>query len=102
MLYKNTLICQVSFTAGSPKGTGNPPLASRFDADLVVHCDSQLLLAAKINFRGLDRYMPEEKLDLIKFPSGQMTHRMNRYRSDMPGLPMEVGNEPVIFSELNT
>jgi hypothetical protein len=53
--------------------TGNPPLALRFDADFVVHGDSQLLLAAKIDFGGLDRYMPEEKLDLVKFPSCQMT-----------------------------
>lgn len=55
------------------EGTGNPPLASRFDADFVVHGESQLLFAATIDFSGLDRYMSEEKLDLVKILSGQTT-----------------------------
>src|SRR6185312_13966031 len=47
-------------------------LASRFDADFVIHSESELLLADKVNFRRLDGYMTEEKLDLVKVASGKM------------------------------
>ena len=57
---------------GSLKGTGNPPLPSRLNADFVVHGASELLLAAKVNFRCLDGYMTKEKLDLVKLASSKM------------------------------
>jgi len=48
-------------------------LASRFDSDLVVHGDSQLLLTAEVLLGCLDGYMPEQELDLVEFTAGQMT-----------------------------
>jgi len=41
-------------------------------AEFVVHRDSQTLPATNIAFSGLNRDMPEEKLDLLKFASGIM------------------------------
>ncbi len=55
-----------------PQGTGNPPLPSGFNADFVVHGESELLLAAEVNFRRLDGYMTKEKLDLVQLASGKM------------------------------
>ena len=43
-----------------------------FYTEFVVDRHSQALLAADIAFRGLHRYMPKEKLDLLKFASGIM------------------------------
>jgi len=39
------------------EGAGNPSLASRFDADPVIHGGSELLLAAEVNLGCLNRYM---------------------------------------------
>lgn len=60
------------------QGKGNPPLASRFDADFVVHGASELLLAAEVNFRSLDGYMIKEKLDLVRLTSGKMAQTRTR------------------------
>jgi hypothetical protein len=46
-------------------GKGSPG----FDTKFVVYSYSQPLLAADIAFCGLHRYMPEEKLDLLKLAS---------------------------------
>ena len=54
------------------QGTGNPHLALRFNADFVVHGKSELLLAAKVNFRCLDGCMTEKKMDLVKLASCKM------------------------------
>jgi hypothetical protein len=43
-----------------------------FDAELVVDRYSQTLSAANIAFSGLNRAMPEEKLDMFKLASGIM------------------------------
>jgi hypothetical protein len=53
----------------SRQGTGNP---SGFDADFVVHGESELLLAAEVNLRRLDGYMTKEKLNVVKLASGKM------------------------------
>src|SRR5690349_14434407 len=50
---------------------GNPSL--RFDADFVVHGESELLLATEVIFRRLDRYVAEEELDLVEVAASQMT-----------------------------
>jgi len=39
----------------------------RFDADAVVHRSTNPLFAAKITLGGLDRNVPEQKLDLVQF-----------------------------------
>ena len=39
----------------------------RFDADPVVYGGTNALLGAQITFSSLDRQMPEQKLDLLKF-----------------------------------
>jgi len=43
--------------------------SSGCDTKSVVNSYSQTLLAANIAFCGLHRYMPEEKLDLLKLAS---------------------------------
>src|ERR1017187_9760096 len=47
-------------------GVNNSP---GFDTESVVYSYSQTLLAADIAFCGLHRYMPKEKLDLLKLAS---------------------------------
>lgn len=49
------------------------PLRLRFDADFVVHSESELLLAAEVMFRRLDGDVAEEKLDLVELAAGQVT-----------------------------
>jgi hypothetical protein len=44
----------------------------RFDAQSVVYSGSELLLAAKVAFRRLDRYVAEQELNLIEFPTRKM------------------------------
>ena len=48
------------------KGRVIRPLLLRFDADLVIHSESELLLAAEVMFRCLDGYVTEEELNLLK------------------------------------
>jgi hypothetical protein len=48
-------------------------LRLRFEADLIVHSESELLLAAEVMFRCLDRHVAEEELDLIELAASQMT-----------------------------
>lgn len=52
-------------------GKGSPG----FDTKFVVYSYSQPLLAADIAFCGLHRYMPEEKLDLLKLASRIVAER---------------------------
>ena len=42
----------------------------RLDADPVVDCAAQLLLAPEVTLLRLDRDMTEQKLDLIQFAAG--------------------------------
>jgi hypothetical protein len=42
----------------------------RLDADPVVDCAAQLLLAPKVTLRGLDRDVTEQELDLIQLAAG--------------------------------
>jgi hypothetical protein len=44
----------------------------RLDADTIVNCVSDSLLAAEILLSRLDRNMPKEKLDLLKFAASNM------------------------------
>lgn len=46
--------------------------SSGFDAQPVVHCDPQTLLAADVALRCLYRDMPEKELDLLKLAAGIM------------------------------
>jgi hypothetical protein len=48
-------------------------LASRFDPDLVVYGDSQLLLTAEVMLGRLDGHMSEQELDLVELTACQMT-----------------------------
>ena len=43
------------------------------DSKVVVHGDSQLLLAAEVPLSGLYGDIPEQKLDLIQFAACEMT-----------------------------
>jgi len=42
-------------------------------AESVIHRTSKLLLASKVTFRGLDRYMAEQELNLVQLTTGEMT-----------------------------
>jgi len=44
----------------------------RFDAQSVVHGDSELLLASQVTLSRLDRDVAEQELDLIQFAAGKM------------------------------
>jgi len=44
-----------------------------FDADVIVDCDAQLLLAPEVFLRRLHAYVSKEKLDLLQFATGQVT-----------------------------
>ena len=44
-----------------------------FDAQVIIDRVLQLLLAAEVTLRGLDRYMAEQKLDLLEFATAEMT-----------------------------
>jgi hypothetical protein len=55
------------------KGRVIRPLASRFNANFVVHGGSELLLAAEVVFGCLDGDVTEEELDLVELPADQMT-----------------------------
>jgi hypothetical protein len=55
------------------KGWVIRPLASRFDADFVVHRETELLFAAEVAFRRLNRHVAEQELDLLELAASQMT-----------------------------
>ena len=44
-----------------------------FDADAVVHCPANTLLAAQVPFGGLYRNVSQQELDLLQLASGTMT-----------------------------
>ena len=52
---------------------GRPSSRYWLDSDLVVHGGGNSLYAAEVAFSGLDRYMAEEKLNLLQFASGRPT-----------------------------
>jgi hypothetical protein len=60
----------VSARAGPARG---PTVNVRFDADVVVYCDPELLLAAKILLGRLDAHMSKQELDLFNFAANEMT-----------------------------
>jgi len=43
-----------------------------FESEVVVHRVVEFLLAAEITFSCLNRSVPKEKLNLLKFTAGQM------------------------------
>ena len=40
---------------------------------MVIHGISDFLLRAQVTFRGLNRYVAEQELDLFEFAAGNMT-----------------------------
>jgi len=62
----NTNSCLVA------KGGVIRPLASRFNADLVVHGESEPLLATEVLFCRLDRNVAQQELDLVELAACQM------------------------------
>jgi hypothetical protein len=60
------------------KGQVIRPLPSRFNTDLVVQSESQLLSAAKVSFRRVDGHVAEQKLDLIELAACQMAETRTR------------------------
>ena len=47
-------------------------LGMRSEVEKIVHWMSKILFAAKIVFRGLDRCMSEQELNLLKLPASIM------------------------------
>lgn len=45
----------------------------RFDSQSIVHCRPELLFASQIAFGGLNRNVPQQKLDLVQFPTREVT-----------------------------
>ena len=60
------------------KGQVIRPLPSRFNTDLVVQSESQLLFAAKVSFRRVDGHVAEQELDLIELAACQMAETRTR------------------------
>jgi hypothetical protein len=62
-------------------------LCVRSEIEKIVHWMPEILLAAEIAFRGLDRCVPEQKLDLLQFATAIMaqlgTSSAQIMRSDM-------------------
>jgi hypothetical protein len=54
------------------KGTGNPSLGITVQCRGFVYGEWQLLLAAEIMFRRLDRHVAKQELDLVELAAGQM------------------------------
>ena len=54
------------------KGRVIRPLPPRFDAELVIHGESELLFATEIVFRCLDGDVAEQELDLVELAARQM------------------------------
>jgi len=48
------------------------PGLARFDSEVVVHGDAQLLFAAKVSLSCLNRDVPEQELNLIQFTAREM------------------------------
>ena len=46
--------------------------AVRLDTQSVVHRVSKVLFASEVSLSRLNRYVPQEELDLVQLPSGQM------------------------------
>lgn len=47
-------------------------LSHVFHTDVVVDSVAQLLLTAKVTFRGLDSSVPKQELDLLQFAASQV------------------------------
>jgi hypothetical protein len=59
----------VSGWSATRTATGPEPLARGLNSDPVVHGRPNSLLAAEVPFRGLNRNMTKEELDLLQLPS---------------------------------
>jgi len=68
------LLKKVSTSIHLSEKSATRPVADspRFDTKLVVHRDSQTLLAANVALRCLYRDMPEKELDLLELAAGVM------------------------------
>jgi hypothetical protein len=53
-------------------GCFNPPWATRFDSQSIVHGNSELLFAPEVTLGRLDGDVAEQKLDLIQFAAGEV------------------------------
>jgi hypothetical protein len=72
----------LSYVRCSREGTGNPsirPLGLWFDADLVLHSESKLLLAAEVMFGCLDGHVTEQKLDLVDLAAAGARCRCSKW-----------------------
>jgi hypothetical protein len=49
-------------------------LCVRSEVEKIVHWMPEILFAAEIAFRGLDRCVPEQKLNLLQFTPAIMAH----------------------------
>ncbi len=49
-----------------------------FEPDLVVYGMAQLLFASQVPFGGLNRDMPQQKLNLFKFAAGEIEQASTR------------------------
>src|SRR5947209_2971407 len=47
-------------------------LRGRFNAQSIVHCSPELLLASEVALRRLDKDVAEQELDLIQFTAGEV------------------------------
>ena len=63
---------------GAQGGLKNPPCRRpgsrgiRFDSQSVVHSRPELLFASQVALGRLNRYVPQEKLDLVQFSGGEV------------------------------
>jgi len=69
---ENALLVAGVLSATRTPSLPGPPSACGLNPDLVVNGGSNPLLAAEVPFRGLDRDMPKEKLDLLQFAAGRV------------------------------
>jgi hypothetical protein len=54
----------------------------RAEVEKIVHRMSKILFATEIVFRGLDRYVPEQKLNLLQFTPTIMAELLHRFSLD--------------------
>jgi len=79
--------------ARSPLGWPQGPRLRFHQIDSAVHCVSQFLLAAEIALGGVDRDMPEQKLNLLQFSAGEVTH--GRDQADFGCRSGQASSDPV-------
>jgi hypothetical protein len=58
---------------GQKSAWGSSPVPlGVFQPEFVVHCLAEALLAPSITFGGLNRCVPKQELNLLKFSAGKM------------------------------